>query len=69
MHSSYFHVTPKKLRRRKLLNVAASVIFPTSMMILFEINHRFKDHFLNKLHVSYNYEILCLFSQHWQCTS
>ena len=69
MHSSYFYVTPKKLRRTKLLNAAVSVIFPTSMMILFEINHGFKDHFLNKLRVSYNYEILYLFSQHWQCTS
>ena len=37
----------------KLLKVAASVIFPTSIMVLFEIHERFKDHFLNELRISF----------------
>ena len=36
------------------LKVAASVIFPTSIMVLFEIHQRFNDHFLNELRVSFN---------------
>ena len=36
-----------------MLKVAASVIFPTSVMILFEIHQRFKGHFLNELRVSF----------------
>ena len=40
-----------QLSWRKLLKVAAFIIFPTSIMVLFEIHQRFKGHFLNKLHV------------------
>ena len=40
--------------RRKLLKVAAVVIFPTSAMVLFEIHQRFKGHFLNEFCVSWN---------------
>ena len=43
-----------KHRWRKLLNVATFVIFPTSIMVLFEIYQRFKDQFLNKMRVSFN---------------
>ena len=35
------------------LKVAAFVIFPTSIMVLFEIHQRFKGQFLNELHVSF----------------
>ena len=35
------------------LKLAAFVILPTSMMLLFEIHQRFKGHFLNGLHVSF----------------
>ena len=42
-----------KLRWRKLLKVAAFVIFSTSIMVLFEIYQRFKDSFLNKMRVSF----------------
>ena len=38
----------------ELLKVAAVVIFPTSIMVLFEIYQRFKGHFLNELRVSFN---------------
>ena len=38
---------------RKLLKVAAFVIFPTSITVLFEIHQRFKGHFLNELRVSF----------------
>ena len=41
--------------RRKLLKVAAFVIFPTSMTVLFENHQRFKDHFLSALCTSFNY--------------
>ena len=34
------------LRRRKLLKIAAFVIFPTSIMVLFEIYQTFKSHSL-----------------------
>ena len=37
----------------KLLNVAAFVIFPTSIMFFFEILKRFKGDFLNELRVSF----------------
>ena len=37
---------------KKLLKIAAFVIFPTSITVFFEIHKRFKGHFLNKLHVS-----------------
>ena len=43
-----------QLRSRNLLKAAAFVIFPTSIMILFEIHQRFKGHFLNELRVSFN---------------
>ena len=33
---------------KKTLIVAVFVIFPTSIMVLFEINQRFKGHFLNE---------------------
>ena len=35
------------------MRVADFVIFPTSIMVLFEIHQRFKGHFLNKLRVSF----------------
>ena len=41
-------------RWRKFLKVAAYVIFPTSIMPLFEICQRLKGHFLNELRVSFN---------------
>ena len=37
---------------KKLLKVAAFVIFTTSIMVLFEIHQRFKGHVLNELRVS-----------------
>ena len=36
------------------LKVRAFVIFPTSIMVLFEIHQRFKGHFLNELCVSFD---------------
>ena len=41
-------------RWRKFLKVAAYVIFPTSIMPLFEIYQRFKGYFFNELRVSFN---------------
>ena len=41
------------LGEENFLNVAAFVIFPTSIMILFEIYQRFKGHFLNELRISF----------------
>ena len=41
------------LREKNFLKVAAFVIFPTSIMVLFKIHHSFTGHFLNELHVSY----------------
>ena len=41
-------------RWRKFLKVAAYVIFPTSIMPLFEICQTLKGHFLNELRVSFN---------------
>ena len=38
---------------RKLLKVEAFVIFPASIMVLFEIHQRFKGHILNELRVSF----------------
>ena len=38
---------------KKLLKVAAFVLFPTSLMALFEIHQRFKGHFFNELRVSF----------------
>ena len=43
---------------RKLLKVAAFVKFPTSIMVLFEIHQRFKDHFLNELRVYFKNRFL-----------
>ena len=40
------------LGEENFLEVAAFVIFPTSIMVLFEIHQRFKGHFLNELRVS-----------------
>ena len=42
-----------EVRWRKLLKVAAFVMFLTSIIILFEIHERFKDHFLNGLPISF----------------
>ena len=42
-----------KLRWRKLLKVAAFVIFPTSITVLFEIHQRFKGQFFNEWPVSF----------------
>ena len=42
-----------ELGRRKLLKVAAFVIFPTSAMVLFEIHQRFKGHVFKELRVSF----------------
>ena len=38
---------------KKLLKVAAFVLFPTSLMALFEIHQWFKGHFFNELRVSF----------------
>ena len=38
---------------KKILKVAAFVIFPTSIMVLFEIHQRFEGHFLHKSCVSF----------------
>ena len=35
----------------------AFVTFQISIMILFEIHQRFKGHFLNELHVSFNLQV------------
>ena len=37
----------------ELLKVTAFVIFPTSLIVLFEFHQRFKGHFLNELCVSF----------------
>ena len=42
------------LGEENFLKVAAFVIFPTSIMVLFEIHQRFKGHFFNELRVSLN---------------
>ena len=42
------------------LTIPALVIFPTSIMVLFEIHQRFKGNFLNELRVSFNNKS-CLF--------
>ena len=47
-------MSTKKLRRRKLLKLAAFVIFPTSIMVLFEIHESFKGHICKELPVSFN---------------
>ena len=49
-----------KLKWRKLLKVAVSVIFPSSIMVLFEIHQRFKGHFLNELRVSFKVHLTSL---------
>ena len=41
------------LGEENILNVATSVVFPTPIMVLFEIHQRFKGHFLNELRVSF----------------
>ena len=43
-----------KLWWRKFLKVAAFVIFPTSIMVLFEIHQSFKGYILNELRFSFN---------------
>ena len=43
----------------KNLKVAVFVIFPTSIMVLFEIHQRFKGHFLNELRISFNMRLTC----------
>ena len=47
----------RRWRWRKLLKVAALVIFSISIMVLLEIHERFKGHFLNELRVSFNSDI------------
>ena len=47
-----YHENIKK--HRNLLEVAAFVIFPTSIMVLCEIYRKFEGHFLNELRVSFN---------------
>ena len=65
MHNSYFPVTPKNHRLKKnvcfynigeeiFLKVAPFVTFPISVMVLLQIHQRFKGHFLNEGHVSFN---------------
>ena len=39
---------------RKLLKVAAFVIFPTSIKVLFETHQKFSGHFLKELRDSFN---------------
>ena len=46
----------------KFLKVAAYVIFPTSIMPLFEIYQRFKGHFLNELRVSFKFSYYSVLS-------
>ena len=48
---------------KKLLKVAAFVTFPISVMVLFEIEQRFKGHFLNELCVSF--KIFTFSSDKW----
>ena len=43
-----------QLRWRKLLKVAAFVIFLYSIILLFKIHQKFKGHFLNELRVSFH---------------
>ena len=60
---------------RKFLKVVAFVIFPTSIMVLFEIHQGFKGHFLNELHIFFNLydkgtaRCVHLFPQEEECTS
>ena len=42
------------LGEKKVLKVAAFLIFPTPIMVLFDIYQRFKGHFLNELRTSFN---------------
>ena len=42
---------------KKLLKLAAFVVFPTYIMVLFEIHQRLKDHFLKELRVSFKHLI------------
>ena len=42
------------LGEENFLKVAAFVIFPTSVMVLFEIHQRFEGHFLKELRVSFD---------------
>ena len=49
------------LGEEKILKVAGFVIFPTSIMVLFEMHQRFKGHFLNELRVSFNKDFCKIF--------
>ena len=51
------------IRLRKILKVAAFVIFPTSKIVLLEIHLRFKGHFLNEMRLSFKVEAeVCVLS-------
>ena len=61
------------MKWRKLLKVAAFVIFPASIMVSFEIHERFKGHFLNEIRVSFKSSALleknlAHFLQLWLCS-
>ena len=59
----------------KGLKVAAFEILPVSIMALFEIHQRFKDHFLNELRVSFKFLLTTIYQfivHRWivnRCTS
>ena len=44
--------------KKTLKSSSFCVIFPTSIRVLFEIHQKFKGHFLNKLRVSFNEQVL-----------
>ena len=51
------------IRLRKILKVAAFIIFPTSKIVLLEIHLRFKGHFLNEMRLSFKVEAeVCVLS-------
>ena len=49
------------LGKEKFVEVAAFVIFPTSVMVLFEIHQSGKSHFLNELCISFKNTPSCSF--------